>query len=448
MSTIAVQADGISKQYHIGAIETAKLNLQERAFRAVSAPFRRIGRLVTGKAASASDLSESFWALDDVSFRIDQGERVAVIGRNGAGKSTLLKILARVTQPTRGTALIRGRMGSLLEVGTGFHPELTGRENVFLNASIIGMRKSEVERKFDSIVAFSEIEKFIDTPVKHYSSGMRVRLAFSVAAHLEPEVLIVDEVLSVGDVVFRKKCMEKMHEVAANGATILVVSHNAQTVTSICDRAIWLDQGRMLADGPAGDIVADYQRRGLGLTSERRWDHADPTEADIARLLAVRILDERGDLADSFDVRQRFCIESEVEVLKPGYGIMLKNEVFTGSGMQAFSSLDTQNPMWSKRMWPPGVYKLRMWIPGNFLQVDSYSINVNLWAWEPQQQHLFNERNVVSFNILERMDGSSARAGFTGPVLGVVRPVLDWDMVPDIRVAGARPADALPLVRN
>ncbi len=256
--------------------------------------------------------------MQDVSFTINEGERVAIIGRNGAGKSTLLKILARVTEPTRGTAMVRGRMGSLLEVGTGFHPELSGRDNVFLNGSILGMREAEVRAKFDEIVAFSEVEKFIDTPVKHYSSGMRVRLAFSVAAHLEPEVLIVDEVLSVGDVSFRKKCMDQLHKVTGRGATVLVVSHNAQTIVSLCDRAIWLEQGRVVEDGDVSETVTKYLGQGMGLSVDRSWPAETAPGGDFARVRAMRVVTESGKTTDCIDVREAFCVECEVEVLQPG----------------------------------------------------------------------------------------------------------------------------------
>ena len=240
MSDVAISVNGLSKMYRIGRLKEADLNLQETIRKGLSAPFRRIRGLLQGNATAAADLEEEFWALKNVSFEVKRGETVALIGGNGAGKSTLLKMLSRITEPTEGNASISGRVGSLLEVGTGFHPELTGRENVFLNGSILGMRRSEVAAKFDEILAFSEIESFIDTPVKHYSSGMRVRLAFSVAAHLEPEVMFVDEVLAVGDAAFRKKCLQKIQEVSRRGTTVLLVSHNAQAVTSMCDRAIWL----------------------------------------------------------------------------------------------------------------------------------------------------------------------------------------------------------------
>lgn len=258
MSDIAIQVEGIGKKFHIGSQQKNYDRLGEQLVEAMTAPLRRAGKLLTGKAKSAAELNETIWALDTVSFTVKHGEAVGIIGRNGAGKSTLLKILSRITEPSRGYADIFGRVGSLLEVGTGFHPELTGRENIFLNGAILGMKKAEIDRKFDEIVAFAEIDRFIDTPVKHYSSGMYVRLAFSVAAHLEPEILLVDEVLAVGDVAFQRKCLGKMDDVAHEGRTVLFVSHNMGLMQTICKRGIFLQHGNVAEDGPIADVVDAY----------------------------------------------------------------------------------------------------------------------------------------------------------------------------------------------
>lgn len=254
-----IAVESLGKSYRIAHQAKMYHTLRESLVEAVTAPWRRLRG--SGPRESAF---ETFWALRDVSFEIQRGEVIGVIGRNGAGKSTLLKILSRITEPTEGQARIRGRVASLLEVGTGFHPELTGRENIFLNGSLLGMRRGEIERKFDEIVAFAEVEKFLDTPVKHYSSGMYVRLAFGVAAHLDPEVLIVDEVLAVGDAAFQKKCLGKMREVAGSGRTVLFVSHNLTTINSLCHNALWLDQGTIYRQGPAAVVVEDYLSDGNG----------------------------------------------------------------------------------------------------------------------------------------------------------------------------------------
>jgi lipopolysaccharide transport system ATP-binding protein len=258
MSQIAIEVADLSKKYHIGGSQKSHYRLTDQVADTFIAPFRRAGKLLRGQAASAAELDEIIWALKDVSFQIKSGEVVGIIGRNGVGKSTLLKILAGITDPTEGHADIYGRVGSLLEVGTGFHPELTGRENIYLNGAILGMKKVEVERKLDEIVAFAEIDKFLDTPVKHYSSGMHVRLAFSVAAHLEPEILLVDEVLAVGDMAFQRKCLGKMDDVAQAGRTVLFVSHNMGLLQQLCERGIFLQHGTIHADGTITEAVDAY----------------------------------------------------------------------------------------------------------------------------------------------------------------------------------------------
>ena len=259
MSQHAVTLDRIGKQYHIGKRQQrGHRSLRKVVAGAIVAPFRRAGHLLSRKASGAGDLEETFWALKDVSFEVNHGQIVGIIGRNGAGKSTLMKILSRITEPTEGSGEINGRVGSLLEVGTGFHPELTGRENLFLNGAILGMRKGEIERKFDEIVAFAEIDKFIDTPVKHYSSGMYVRLAFAVAAHLEPEILLVDEVLAVGDASFQRKCLGKMSEVSQGGRTVIFISHNMAAVENLCDQGILIEHGRVVYSGAMGQAIERY----------------------------------------------------------------------------------------------------------------------------------------------------------------------------------------------
>ncbi len=258
MSDVAIRVQNLSKQYHIGGTQAGYKTLRESLVEGIQAPFRRARKLLRGQATGAAELDETIWALKDVSFEVNEGEVVGIIGRNGAGKSTLLKVLSRITEPTRGRAEVYGRVGSLLEVGTGFHQELTGRENIYLNGAILGMKKAEIERKFDEIVAFAEIEKFIDTPVKHYSSGMYVRLAFAVAAHLEPEILLVDEVLAVGDVAFQKKCLGKMGDVAKSGRTVLLVSHNMGAIDALCETTVFLEQGKVVDIGQTPVVIQQY----------------------------------------------------------------------------------------------------------------------------------------------------------------------------------------------
>ena len=272
MSDVVIRVEDLSKQYRIGGPQARYKTIRESLTEAVQAPFRRLSSVVRGQSSAVSN--ETIWALKDVSFQVQRGEVVGIIGRNGAGKTTLLKILSRITKPTEGWADIHGRVGSLLEVGTGFHPELTGRENLYLNGAILGMRRAEIERKFDEIVAFAEIEKFMDTPVKHYSSGMYVRLAFAVAAHLEPEILLVDEVLAVGDAAFQKKCLGKMGEVAREGRTVLFVSHNMAAIQQLCTRGVLLEFGRLTYIGPARETVAKYEEH---LTTGTRSSRSLPS---------------------------------------------------------------------------------------------------------------------------------------------------------------------------
>ncbi len=281
MTQPIIEVDNLSKLYHIGHLKNGQQSMGRLMLGAVTTPFKRVASLLSGHAYATSDMEEPLWALKDVNFKINQGEVVGIIGRNGAGKSTLLKVLSRIIEPTTGRVVIRGRIGSLLEVGTGFHPDLTGRENVYLNGSMLGMSRKEIQRKFDEIVTFSEVEKFIDTPVKHYSSGMYVRLAFAVAAHLEPEVLVVDEVLAVGDVNFQRKCIGKMNDVAGHGRTVLFVSHSMDTILSLCQKVVFMKDGQNTQPLSAEEGVRLYlgegmvQSKPLPLRERSRFQHKD-----------------------------------------------------------------------------------------------------------------------------------------------------------------------------
>jgi lipopolysaccharide transport system ATP-binding protein len=285
MSDIAIRVEGLGKLYHIGGPQKRYDKLSDQITDVVASPLRRAGRLLRGQITGATELHEIFWALKDVSFEIKHGDVVGIIGHNGAGKSTLLKVLSRITYPTKGSVDIYGRVNSLLEVGTGFHPELTGRENIYLNGSILGMRKVEIERKFDAILDFAEIEKFIDTPVKHYSSGMYVRLAFSVAAHLEPEILLVDEVLAVGDIAFQKKCLGKMDNVSKQGRTIIFVSHNMNALQRLCPKSILFNHGQLVAQGDTASIVEQYLASSTSVTTapDARIDLSGATREGTGR---------------------------------------------------------------------------------------------------------------------------------------------------------------------
>ncbi|MGH7926316.1 MAG: ABC transporter ATP-binding protein, partial [Candidatus Binatia bacterium] len=326
MKHIAIKAENVGKTYRIAAKQEKYQTLRDSLSRGLSAPLRTLRskfRSGAGCVLKDSPTTETYEAIKDVSFEVEQGEIVGIIGRNGAGKSTLLKILSRITEPSRGFIDLHGRVGSLLEVGTGFHSELSGRENVYLNGAILGMKKVEIDRKFDEIVAFAEVDRFIDTPVKRYSTGMQLRLAFAVAAHLEPEILLVDEVLAVGDIRFQKKCLSKMQDVGHHGRTVLFVSHDMNAVTRLCPRCLLLDDGRLIKDGVAHEVVSAYLHSGLSTTAAREW--ADPAKAPggpLARLRAVTVRNEAGRVTDAVDIRKPITIETSYEVLKPGSVLM------------------------------------------------------------------------------------------------------------------------------
>jgi lipopolysaccharide transport system ATP-binding protein len=289
MSDVVINIDGLGKKYQIGSLLKGHYRLTDQLGDMFVSPFRRAGNLIRGRGGGAAELNETIWALKDVSFQVRPGEVIGIIGRNGAGKSTLLKILAGITDPTEGYADIYGRVGSLLEVGTGFHPELTGRENIYLNGAILGMKKAEIESKMDAIVAFAEIDRFLDTPVKHYSSGMYVRLAFSVAAHLEPEILIVDEVLAVGDMAFQRKCLGKMDDVAHEGRTVLFVSHNMGLLQQLCERGIFLAQGSVHTDGGIAEAVDAYLQTLEQALAQDLSERRDRKGVGKARLVRTEI---------------------------------------------------------------------------------------------------------------------------------------------------------------
>ncbi|HYY41819.1 MAG TPA: polysaccharide ABC transporter ATP-binding protein, partial [Pyrinomonadaceae bacterium] len=333
-----IKVENLGKRYRLGRSQTPYTTLRETLTGALRAPLKRL----RGERAA----NRFVWAVEDVNFTVNAGEIVGIIGRNGAGKSTLLKMLSRITEPTRGRIELYGRVGSLLEVGTGFHAELTGRENIYLNGAILGMVRREIARKFDEIVAFAEVEKFIDTPVKHYSSGMYLRLAFAVAAHLEPEILLVDEVLAVGDARFQRKCLDKMQAVGEQGRTVLFVSHNMPAITRLCPRTILLDGGKVLSDGPSHRVVSTYLNSGLGTTAARTWPDIESAPGDeIVRLCAVRVCNEAGEVADALDIRRPIRIEMEFAVLTGGHKLAPNYHFFNEEGVYVFVSGDT-DPDW------------------------------------------------------------------------------------------------------
>jgi lipopolysaccharide transport system ATP-binding protein len=416
-----VKIENVSKRYRLGGLHPGYHTFRDLVGGALGrVAFKRTN------AGQAGERRRDFWALRDINLTVQPGELIGVIGRNGAGKSTLLKILSRVTKPTTGRVEMYGRVGSLLEVGTGFHSELTGRENVFLSGAILGMRRTEIERKFDEIVAFSEIEKFIDTPVKRYSSGMYVRLAFSVAAHLEPEILIMDEVLAVGDAAFQQKCLDKMHAIRQHGRTIFFVSHNMPAVTRLCRRAILLHEGRIVSEGEPQAVVNDYLSASWNITAEREWlTPEDAPGNHVVRLVRVRVLDETGANVTAFDVRRPVRIEITYDVLEAGHVLSPHVQLHNEEGVHAFSSHDTSDD-WRRTPRAVGRYASVMLIPGNMLAEGTLRAHVGVMSYTPATTLHAQARNVVAFQVIDTQQGDSARGDYIGPIPGVVRPLLNW----------------------
>lgn len=427
MNDIAIRAEGLSKKFQIGKLHGKNKTLRETVMDTFTAPVRKISKILRGRVAGASELDDTIWALKDVSFEIKQGEVIGIIGRNGAGKSTLLKILSRITEPTRGFAEIHGRISSLLEVGTGFHSELTGRENIYLNSAILGMKRAEIDKKFDEIVAFAEVEKFLDTPVKHYSSGMYLRLAFAVAAHLEPEILLVDEVLAVGDARFQKKCLDKMETVGKQGRTVLFVSHNMPAVTRLCKRVILLNEGKLEHDGSSHQVVSMYLSAGSGTTAVREWKNPSKApKGEVARLCAVRVKSEHGKITGSMDIRKQIILEMEYDVIKSGYVLQPDFGIINEEGIPVFVTLD-QDKNWRRKPRPKGHYISQAIIPGNFMSEGTFFVGAGLVTLSPANIFQFNEDYAVTFQVVDSMDGDSARGDWAKPLGGIVRPLLNWN---------------------
>lgn len=382
---------------------------------------RNLGRKLLGRgnASARSAENEEFWALRDVSFEVRHGDRIGIIGRNGAGKSTLLKILSRITEPTTGSVRIKGRVASLLEVGTGFHPELTGRENIFLNGAILGMGRAEIKKKFDEIVDFAEIERFLDTPVKRYSSGMYVRLAFAVAAHLEPEILVVDEVLAVGDAQFQKKCLGKMEDVSnREGRTVLFVSHNMGAMNNLCGKGILLEQGKLVCFGEIKTVIDKYSSvtscvdNTDGLANYNLGDKA-------AILLSVDVVDEEIRTIEYIDVTDKIGIRFKFKVLEAGWNPQPCFLLSTEDGFKIFQSNNIGD------FKKPGDYNVVAWLPGNLLNDMNYAITCALTTPNPTYIHASTEINI---KVIDNMDAHT-RGDYKGQMHGVLRPLLYWEKI-------------------
>jgi lipopolysaccharide transport system ATP-binding protein len=412
MSSTVISVENLSKVYRLGEIGSSTLKDD----------FVRIGAWMRGKSAAAGGSSEThlhrregniLWALRDVSFEVKRGEVLGIIGSNGAGKSTVLKILSRVTAPTGGTISIKGRVGSLLEVGTGFHPDLSGRENVFMNGAILGMTKAEIRSKFDEIVAFSEVEEFIDTPVKRYSSGMYVRLAFAVAAHLEPEILIIDEVLAVGDQKFQAKCIGKMDAVARTGRAVLLVSHNLMIVNSLCNRAILLEKGVVVSEGVPNKVAEQYIGNATVLSGEVAWKATDPVASNGRLYLEKARVLCRGKIAADVFIDEPVTVEFDFQVLVEKLNVVSSIHVLDKQQMCAFVS-GTPSKLLER-----GCYRHSYVIPANLLNDDYYSIRIFLIT--DMERYEVVVHNAISFVVHE----IKGREEFMGTVIGAVRPRLE-----------------------
>jgi lipopolysaccharide transport system ATP-binding protein len=420
MNDVAIRAEGLGKRYRLGQQGASGATLLSEMLWTVVRRGSRT-RVPLGDPAD-------FWALRDVSFEISTGSAVGIIGRNGAGKSTLLKILSRITDPTEGMAELHARVASLLEVGTGFHPELSGAENIYLSGAVLGMRREEIRRKFDEIVDFSGIEsQFLDTPVKRYSSGMQVRLGFAVAAHLEPEILIIDEVLAVGDAKFQAKCLGKIEQIGESGRTVIFVSHNMPAILRLCSRAILLDRGRLVTDGPTHEAVRMYLESDLGRSGERRWpDWSSAPGDDVARLKSVRVLPIGGGPAEEIDIRQPIDIEVEfwtgaLGALRPSANLALYND----EGVCLFITNDWQGRTALDATRPGGIVRATCRIPGNFLAEGRALVTAAVSTFNPPIAHAI-ERDAIAFQVVDRSEGDGVRGDATNEWAGVLRPMLEW----------------------
>jgi len=371
--------------------------------------------------------SETFLAIDDLHFDIEPGQAVGIVGSNGAGKSTLLKILARILPPTSGRAELHGRVGSLLEAGAGFHPELSGKDNIFLAGALLGMKEAEIRRRLEEIVEFSGVGEFLDSPVKHYSSGMYMRLAFAVAAHIEPEILIVDEVLAVGDAQFQKKCLQRMESLSQNGQTVVFVSHSMQAVSRLCQRALWIDRGKLRMQGPVAEVVAGYLKEGQANTGEQVWPEGPHAPGDeYVRLRRLRVASSDGKTATSINIGEDFSIEFAYEVTLGGLALFPALRIFNEWGTEVLWTTDSSSPQHGRPR-EPGRYECVVHFPKNLLSEGLMAVTVSMTSLCPTRTH-FSEADAIHFQATEVIDGTTSRGGYTETVTSMLRPMLDWSV--------------------
>lgn len=420
MSESVISVENLSKTYQLGVIGTGTFfgDLNRWWAKKLGKP-DPYAKVVDVKYSNR--VGETIWALDDINFKLKQGEALGIIGRNGAGKSTLLKIMSRVTAPTSGEVKVKGRIASLLEVGTGFHPELTGRENIYLNGAILGMSRTEVNKKFDEIVDFSGVEKFIDTPVKRYSSGMYVRLAFAVAAHLEPEILVVDEVLAVGDAEFQKKCLGKMSDVAGSGRTVLFVSHNMPAILRLCSSAILLERGQLVKQGSTMDVTNYYLSAEQYAEGSVNWSEENAPGDDEVKLLEVRIVDATEKNKPVLDVTEKHYLRIKYLVNKESLRFRCSMK-FNTQGVTAFVSMHSTDQLHERT----GVYESYVEIPPNLLTEGEYTLSMSLFSNIGTKKQYAILKNFFSFQVVDYMNSTSSRGDYAQNMPGVVRPYLRW----------------------
>lgn len=424
MSDVAIRVENLSKRYHIGERVPYK-TLRETIIDFLPA---RFSRLVRPNNTNRQIFSRNghIWALKDVSFEVKKGESIGIIGRNGAGKSTLLKILSRITRPTYGQAEISGRVGSLLEIGTGFHPELTGRENIFIYGSVLGMNKTEIKTKFDEIVEFAEVEKFLDTPIKRYSSGMQMRLAFAVAAHLDPEILLVDEVLAVGDIAFQNKCMGKMESITNEGRTILFVSHNMSVLQNLCPKALLLVDGTLAERGHSSAVVRAYLEHGTQKGGEFlwEWDENKIKTLDVLVPLSLCIKDSNGNITDRISASHPIIIEFSYRITRAVSNLRIGLTLQTANGESICVSYDRDQP--TKHAFytrTPGIYRGKCIIPSNLLNDREYVLGII--SGIKGSQKLYRDSHLLTFHV-DATSGIGSHWGDHGRRQGILRPDFDW----------------------
>jgi lipopolysaccharide transport system ATP-binding protein len=427
MSQPAIVVRELGKAYRVGSMHKKKDTFIGEAIRWVQYPLENLRRLRNQRIDSTIEDPDVIWALRDVNLEVPEGQVLGIIGKNGAGKSTLLKILSRITEPTTGRAQIHGRVASLLEVGTGFHPDLTGKENAYLNGTMLGMKKAEIDRHLDSIVEFSGVERFMETPVKRYSSGMRVRLAFAVAAHLEPEILLVDEVLAVGDASFQAKCMGKMHELAGGGRTVLFVSHNLAAVSQLCDRVVWLENGGVAGDGAPLDIIRDYLKLNLETMPSRTWPVLEEAPGDDKVRLVKADIVQDAVTQEVIDINRPFQIEIGFVILKPSDNLVTGVNLYDSNGQCLFTHCD-----WRDNFLVPGRYAKNVTIPAQTLAEGDHSILLQLVYYDPQVNSVVLPE-ALKFRGVDSSHADAVRGKYKGGWPGVVRLKLDWSDARELR---------------